>query len=69
MDRDCGCGNPTEHVRSGEDVLDLNSGTGKACYVMEQMVGPQGRMAGVDFKDDMLSLPKRHQPAVAAVMG
>ncbi|MEI8258798.1 MAG: hypothetical protein WCJ30_24270, partial [Deltaproteobacteria bacterium] len=37
--RDYGCGDPTRHVRPGEQVLDLGSGAGKACYLLSQIVG------------------------------
>jgi len=67
--RDYGCGNPTVHVREGETVLDLGSGSGKACFVAAQIAGPRGRVIGVDRNDDMLALARGAQPQVAARIG
>ena len=44
LDRDYGCGDPTQFIREGDTVLDLGSGTGKACYVISQIVGPAGKV-------------------------
>lgn len=60
LERDYGCGDPTRHVRAGETVLDLGSGAGKACYLLSQVVGPEGRVVGVDMNDEMLALSRRH---------
>ena len=69
LDRDYGCGDPTTHVRSGERVLDLGCGGGKACFIASQVVGPAGRVFGVDMNDDMLELARRHAPEVARRIG
>ena len=60
LERDYGCGDPTRHVKEGEAVLDLGSGAGKACYLLAQVVGPSGRVVGVDMNDEMLALSRRH---------
>ncbi len=67
--RDYGCGDPTRHLRPGESVLDLGSGSGKACFLAAQIVGPTGRVTGVDRNDDMLALARRAQPEVARRIG
>jgi SAM-dependent methyltransferase len=69
LERDYGCGDPTRHLRPGEVVLDLGSGGGKACYVAAQIVGPEGRVIGVDCNQEMLALARRHRRAVAAALG
>jgi ubiquinone/menaquinone biosynthesis C-methylase UbiE len=69
LERDYGCGNPTEHLRPGETVLDLGSGSGKICFLASQVVGPQGRVIGVDMNDDMLALARRSAPEVARSIG
>lgn len=69
LERDYGCGDPSKYLRRGETVLDLGSGTGKICFIASQVVGPEGRVIGVDMNDDMLALARKHQPAVAAVVG
>ncbi len=69
LDRDYGCGDPSQFLRSGETVLDLGCGGGKTCFIAAQVVGPQGRVIGVDMNDEMLSLAWRNKPAVAEAMG
>jgi len=67
--RDYGCGDPTRHLRPGETVLDLGSGSGKACFLAAQVVGREGRVIGVDMNDEMLALARRHAPEVARRIG
>lgn len=66
---DYGCGNPTEWLSPGDCVLDLGSGSGKACYLASQIVGESGRVIGVDFNQPMLELARRHQADFAARVG
>lgn len=67
--KDYGCGDPSKHVRPGDTVLDLGSGTGKICFIAAQVVGPQGRVIGVDMTDDMLEVARRNAPLVAERIG
>ncbi|HSC76971.1 MAG TPA: methyltransferase domain-containing protein [Candidatus Acidoferrales bacterium] len=67
--RDYGCGDPTPYVRAGDTVLDLGSGAGKACFILAQIVGRKGKVIGVDFNPEMLTLARQHQPAVARRLG
>jgi arsenite methyltransferase len=69
IDRDYGCGDPSRYAELGETVLDLGSGSGKVCYILAQRVGANGRVIGVDFNDEMLSLARRHQSAIAQRLG
>jgi len=69
LDRDYGCGDPSKHLREGETVLDLGSGAGKICFIASQVVGPSGRVIGVDMNDDMLELARASAPEVAARVG
>ncbi|HUY89778.1 MAG TPA: methyltransferase domain-containing protein [Pirellulales bacterium] len=69
LERDYGCGDPTPYVRPGETVLDLGSGGGKVCYIAAQLVGPQGRVIGVDCNQEMLSLARGAQAAFAERLG
>lgn len=62
IDKDYGCGDPSRYVRTGDVVLDLGSGAGKICYLAAQLVGPRGRVIGVDVNDDMLALARKYQP-------
>ncbi len=69
IERDYGCGDPSRHLRPGETVLDLGSGTGKVCFLASQIVGPTGRVIGVDMNDEMLALARRAAPEVAEKVG
>ncbi len=69
IERDYGCGDPSKHVRPGETVLDLGSGTGKICFIASQVVGPTGKVIGVDMTDDMLEVARRNAPVVAQNIG
>jgi tRNA A58 N-methylase Trm61 len=69
LDRDYGCGDPSKHLRPGETVLDLGSGGGKICFIASQVVGPTGRVIGVDLNDEMLALARKHQKAVGDALG
>ena len=69
IEKDYGCGDPSRFVRPGETVLDLGSGTGKICFIASQVVGPGGRVIGVDMTDDMLEVARRNAPFVAKAIG
>src|SRR6184192_2195739 len=69
IERDYGCGDPSRYLREGETVLDLGSGTGKICFIAAQVVGPTGKIIGVDMTDEMLEVARRNAPIVAQRIG
>jgi len=69
IERDYGCGDPSRYLREGETVLDLGSGTGKICFIAAQIVGPKGKVIGVDMIDEMLEVARRNAPIVAERIG
>ncbi|HVS02160.1 MAG TPA: methyltransferase domain-containing protein [Thermoanaerobaculia bacterium] len=69
LQRDYGCGDPSRHLRSGETVLDLGCGTGKICFIAAQVVGPQGRVVGIDMTPEMLAVGRAAAPVVAQRLG
>ena len=69
IDRDYGCGNPSEYVNVGEAVLDLGSGGGKICYILSQVVGPEGSVIGIDQNEEMLALARRYQKQIGDQVG
>ncbi len=69
IERDYGCGDPSRYLREGETVLDLGSGTGKICFIAAQVVGPSGKVIGVDMTDEMLAVARKNAPVVAERIG
>jgi ubiquinone/menaquinone biosynthesis C-methylase UbiE len=69
IERDYGCGDPSRYLREGETVLDLGSGTGKICFIAAQIVGPNGKVIGVDMTDEMLEVARRNAPIIAQRIG
>ena len=69
LDRDYGCGDPSRYVREGDIVLDLGSGGGKICFIASQIVGPKGKVIGVDMTNDMLALARENAPIIAERVG
>lgn len=55
-----GCGNPIAFasLKEGETVLDLGSGAGFDCFLASKIVGPQGKVIGVDMTAEMISRAK-----------
>jgi arsenite methyltransferase len=54
----CGCGNPTAFagIAEGQTVLDLGSGSGIDAFLAAGLVGPQGRVYGLDMTSEMIAL-------------
>jgi arsenite methyltransferase len=69
IERDYGCGDPSRYLCAGETVVDLGSGTGKICFIAAQIVGPNGKVIGVDMTDEMLEVARRNAPIVAERLG
>jgi len=69
IERDYGCGDPSRYLREGEVVVDLGSGTGKICFIAAQIVGPKGKVIGVDMTDEMLEVARRNASIVAERLG
>lgn len=69
IEKDYGCGDPSQYVHEGETVLDLGSGTGKICFIASQVVGEKGKVIGVDMTDDMLEVATRNAPVIADRVG
>lgn len=69
LEKDYGCGDPSRYIREGETVLDLGSGSGKACYIIAQIVGAKGKVIGVDFNPPMLELARKYQKTIGDKLG
>jgi len=69
IEKDYGCGDPSRYIREGETVLDLGSGSGKACYIISQIVGARGRVIGIDFNPPMVELARKYQKSIGNKLG
>lgn len=58
-----GCGIPTEfaNIQKGETVLDLGSGAGNDVFVARHFTGPEGRVIGLDFTQEMIDKANRNK--------
>jgi 2-polyprenyl-3-methyl-5-hydroxy-6-metoxy-1,4-benzoquinol methylase len=56
-----GCGNPISFakLKTGEVVLDLGSGGGVDCFLASKIVGPAGKVIGVDMTPEMISKARK----------
>lgn len=61
-DLQLGCGLPTASsgIRPGHTVLDLGSGAGNDAFVARALVGPEGRVLGLDFSKAMVEKARRN---------
>jgi len=55
-----GCGSPIPPALEGATVLDLGCGSGRDCYILSKLVGPKGRVIGVDMTDAQLEVARKH---------
>ena len=58
--RSYGCGSPIPPELAGRTVLDLGSGSGRDCFILSKLVGPAGRVIGVDMTPEQLDTARRH---------
>ncbi len=68
-ERRYGCGSPIPHELGGRTVLDLGSGAGIDCFIAAQLVGPRGRVIGVDMTDEQLDIARRNVAPIMANIG
>ncbi|WP_020482795.1 methyltransferase domain-containing protein [Methylomonas sp. MK1] len=61
LERFYGCGSPLPPALEGKTVLDLGCGTGRDCYLLSKLVGPTGRVIGVDMTPEQLEVAVRHR--------
>ena len=64
-----GCGSPIPPALDGASVLDLDCGSGRDCYILSKLVGPKGRVIGVDMTDAQLEIARKHMDYHAEKFG
>lgn len=60
VERFYGCGSPFPPALAGRTVLDLGCGAGRDAYLLSKLVGPAGRVIGIDMTDEQLAVAQRH---------
>ncbi len=63
--RQYGCGSPIPDLISGLTALDLGCGAGTDVFITAQLVGPAGKVIGIDYTDAQLEVARRN---VAPIM-
>lgn len=61
LSRYYGCGLVCPPLLEGRRILDLGSGTGRDVYALAQLVGPTGKVVGVDMTDEQLTVAEEHR--------
>lgn len=56
-----GCGVPIPSCLEGLTVLDLGCGTGRDCFILSHLVGPKGKVIGVDMTEQQLATARQYQ--------
>lgn len=56
-----GCGSPIPPALEGATILDLGCGTGRDVYICSKLVGPTGRVIGVDMTEEQLDFARRYE--------
>jgi len=68
-DKFYGCGSPILTALEGKIVLDLGSGSGRDCFILSKLVGPSGRVIGVDMTDEQLAIATKYEDYHAKKFG
>lgn len=63
-----GCGLPTEsaQIQPGQTVLDLGSGAGNDAFVARALVGPSGKVLGLDMVPEMVARARENAARLGA---
>ncbi|MGF1531987.1 MAG: methyltransferase domain-containing protein [Puniceicoccaceae bacterium] len=69
IERSYGCGSPLPLKLDGCTVLDLGCGTGRDLYAAAHLVGPSGRLIGIDFTEEQIEVARKYRRKVAEEAG
>jgi arsenite methyltransferase len=62
LDAANGCCSPLPPDLEGCVVLDIGCGSGRNVFAAARLVGPEGRVIGVDMREDLLDIANKHIP-------
>jgi arsenite methyltransferase len=68
-DRFYGCGSPIPVAAEGASVVDLGCGTGRDAFLSSRLVGPRGRVIGIDMTPQQLDVARSALAEHRAVSG
>lgn len=60
LSRFYGCASAFPSGLYGKTVVDLGCGSGRDCYLLAQVVGPEGSVIGIDMTDEQLAVARKH---------
>jgi arsenite methyltransferase len=69
LSRFYGCGSPIPDALEGLTVLDLGCGTGRDAFLLSRLVGPSGKVIGVDMTAEQLDVARKNADEVARIFG
>lgn len=69
IERFYGCGSPIPPALEGCTVVDLGCGVGRDVYILSKLVGPNGKVIGIDMTSSQLEVAERHQDEMAEKFG
>lgn len=69
LDKFYGCGSPLPFALEGCTVVDLGCGSGRDAYLLSALVGPKGRVIGVDMTPEQLKVARDHVNHQTEVFG
>ncbi len=64
-----GCGLVIPPHLEGCTVLDLGCGSGRDAYILSKLVGPKGKVIGIDMTSEQLAVAQRHREYHAQAFG
>ena len=56
-----GCGECLPDTLTGCTILDFGCGAGRDCFIAAQLVGPTGKIIGVDMTEEQLAVAQQHE--------
>jgi arsenite methyltransferase len=64
-----GCGSPLPEAVESKTILDLGCGAGIDVFMAAQLVGPRGKVIGVDMTDAQLEVARKNVAPIMANLG